>query len=164
MPTMIDLADEAATVTMARTLAKQIQPGDCIALSGELGAGKSVFSRALLRALGIQDEALPSPTYAIIQPYLGTRLPVAHMDWYRLPDAEELLAIGVEEYLRPPWVAIIEWPQRASSLLPPSTYHITLEISPRSITARRIHITPPEGRAPIAPNHEEIGKLSPNWP
>ncbi|MDX8409094.1 MAG: tRNA (adenosine(37)-N6)-threonylcarbamoyltransferase complex ATPase subunit type 1 TsaE [Mariprofundales bacterium] len=147
---MIHVADEAATIVLAQTLATQVEAGDCIALSGELGAGKSVFSRALLRALGIQDEALPSPTYAIIQPYLGTRLPVAHMDWYRLSDAEELLAIGVEEYLRPPWAAIIEWPLRASSLLPESTYHITLEISPNSTTTRRIHITPPQGRAPIA--------------
>jgi len=133
---MIRLDDEAATVAMAQALAPQLQGGDCVALYGELGAGKSVLSRALLRALGVKDEALPSPTYAIIQPYDGVNFPVVHMDWYRLADAEELLAIGVEEYLRPPWIAIIEWPQRAEGLLPNHARQIRLEIDPDSPGAR----------------------------
>ncbi|MDQ6951702.1 MAG: tRNA (adenosine(37)-N6)-threonylcarbamoyltransferase complex ATPase subunit type 1 TsaE [Mariprofundales bacterium] len=130
------LANEADTIAMAQSLAPQLRGGDCVALVGELGAGKSVFSRALLRALGVKDEALPSPTYAIIQPYEGLDFPVAHMDWYRLSSAEELLEIGVEEYLQPPWVAIIEWPQRAESLLPAHTYHITLKLD-KALETRR---------------------------
>ncbi len=134
------LGDEEATIAAARALAAEITPGTCLALHGELGAGKTFFSRALMRAMGVKDEAIPSPTYAIIQPYQGDRFPIAHMDWYRIDDADELLTIGVEEYLQPPWVAVIEWPERAPSLLPPSTRHLTLTIDPRRPNARHLDI------------------------
>jgi tRNA threonylcarbamoyladenosine biosynthesis protein TsaE len=116
----------AETCDFAAYLAFSLKPGDVVALSGELGAGKSVFARALMRALGVGDEAMPSPTFAIIQEYLGKGCRVAHMDWYRLGCAEELDAIGVHEYMQAPWITIIEWPERAASLLPPSTRHVSI--------------------------------------
>jgi len=108
---------ESETVAIARTLAESLNPGDVVALSGELGAGKSVFCRALLRALGVTDEALPSPTFAIIQEYQGRDCQVAHMDWYRLDDADEIEMLGVRDFFQPPWISLIEWPERAEQLL-----------------------------------------------
>jgi len=135
-------------VVAAQRLATEMQAGDCIALHGELGAGKTLFARALMRQLGVKDEVIPSPTYAIIQPYQGERFPIAHMDWYRMENAESLLNIGIDDYLKPPWLSIIEWPQRASTLLPASAYKITLIIDPNNPAARQIEIIPPSLQQP----------------
>lgn len=117
---------EPETAEFAANFAQKLKPGDVVALSGELGAGKSVFARAMMRALGVTDEAMPSPTYAIIQEYVGKGCRVAHMDWYRLGSLEELESVGVREYMQAPWITIIEWPERAASLLTPSTYRVAL--------------------------------------
>ncbi|MFC1567703.1 tRNA (adenosine(37)-N6)-threonylcarbamoyltransferase complex ATPase subunit type 1 TsaE [Pseudomonadota bacterium] len=130
------LENEAATVAYAQKLAKQIKPGLVIALSGELGAGKSVFSRALMRALGVTDEALPSPTFALIQTYDGKDCQVAHMDWYRLDGADEIEMLGVRDYFEPPWIAIIEWPERAPDLLPANAIRIELKTDPDDFELR----------------------------
>ncbi|MDQ6965223.1 MAG: tRNA (adenosine(37)-N6)-threonylcarbamoyltransferase complex ATPase subunit type 1 TsaE [Mariprofundales bacterium] len=138
------LEDEQATIDAAQLLATDIRAGDCVAISGDLGAGKSVFARALMRALGVQDSVMPSPTYAIVQPYQGREFPVAHMDWYRIDSGDALLHIGIDEYLQPPWVSIVEWPQRAPALLPSTTHHITVIIDPNDpATARQIAVTHP---------------------
>lgn len=88
-----------------------------MALYGDLGAGKSFFSRAVMRALGVTDAALPSPTFAIIQEYEARDCRVAHMDWYRLDDAEEIEMLGVRDYFQAPWIALIEWPDRAPHMI-----------------------------------------------
>ncbi|HXH65332.1 MAG TPA: tRNA (adenosine(37)-N6)-threonylcarbamoyltransferase complex ATPase subunit type 1 TsaE [Mariprofundaceae bacterium] len=118
--------NESETSEFAEEFSRTIRPGDVVALSGELGAGKSVFARALMRALGVTDEAMPSPTFAIIQEYPAKGCRVAHMDWYRLSCVEELEAIGVREYMQVPWITIVEWPERAASLLPSSTRHVSI--------------------------------------
>ncbi len=120
------LNNEEETCAFAAKLASGLKPGDTVALTGELGAGKSVFARALMRSLGVTDEALPSPTFALIQTYQGRGCMVAHMDWYRLETASETETLGVREYLAPPWISIIEWPERAPGLLPPDVRRITL--------------------------------------
>jgi len=122
----VQLPNEAATVAYAGKLAAEIRPGQVITLSGELGAGKSVFARALMRALGVTDEALPSPTFALIQTYDGADCRVAHMDWYRLEDAEEIEMLGVRDYFQAPWMTIIEWPERAPALIPHAAIGLTL--------------------------------------
>ncbi|MFC1626169.1 tRNA (adenosine(37)-N6)-threonylcarbamoyltransferase complex ATPase subunit type 1 TsaE [Pseudomonadota bacterium] len=134
--TQIRLENEAATVAFAKKLANEIRPGQVIALSGELGAGKSVFARALMRALGVTDEALPSPTFALIQTYDGIGCQVSHMDWYRLDDAEEIEMLGVRDYFQPPWVSIIEWPERAPSILPSDTIRIEITTDPADFELR----------------------------
>ena len=125
------LKNEQETCAFAHELAQTVKLGDVIALSGDLGAGKSVFARALMRALGVKDEALPSPTYAIIQEYegvLATGEPckVAHMDWYRLEESEEVEMLGVREFFEAPWISIVEWPERAMNNFPPSLNSFTL--------------------------------------
>lgn len=137
----IRLENEAATVAYAQKLAKEIKPGQTIALTGELGAGKSFLARALMRALGVTDEALPSPTFALIQTYDGQTYDgkdcqVAHMDWYRLDDAGEIEMLGVRDYFEPPWITIIEWPERALSILPPDTIRIELTTDPEDFELR----------------------------
>jgi len=140
----VRLENEAATVAYAQKLAKEIKPGQTIALSGELGAGKSFLARALMRALGVTDEALPSPTFAIIQTYEGQignkPCQVAHMDWYRLEDAGEIEMIGIRDYFEVPWITIIEWPERAPELLPADTIHIELTTDPEEFELRYLRI------------------------
>jgi len=137
----IRLQNEAATVAYAQELAKALKPGMAVALSGELGAGKSVFARALMRALGVKDEALPSPTFAIIQTYDGENCSVAHMDWYRLDHAEEIEMLGVRDYFEPPWISIIEWPERAPSILPPDAIRIEITTDPDDFEIRFLSIS-----------------------
>ncbi len=120
------LGDEAATARLGEDLAMALAPGDVLALSGDLGAGKSTLARALIRALA-DDETLdvPSPTFTLVQSY-DTRLPVHHFDPYRLGSAAELDELGFDEALAT-GAALVEWPDRAEGLLPASTVVIELE-------------------------------------
>ncbi|WP_298853571.1 tRNA (adenosine(37)-N6)-threonylcarbamoyltransferase complex ATPase subunit type 1 TsaE, partial [uncultured Sphingomonas sp.] len=106
------LADEAAMLALGASLAALVRPGDVIALRGDLGAGKTTLARGLLAALGLAEEA-PSPTFAIVQPYAPpeVRLPVAHVDLYRLEDEEDALELGLDE-LSDEGVLLVEWPER----------------------------------------------------
>lgn len=100
----------------ARFVAARLRPGDCIALEGEMGAGKTTFVRALAEALGCRQEAT-SPTFALANRYDG-RLTLWHLDLYRLRTEEELEDIGIEEYVWPEEGAtVIEWPQLAAPWL-----------------------------------------------
>jgi tRNA threonylcarbamoyl adenosine modification protein YjeE len=114
----LDLADEAATAAFAEDVAAALAPGDVIGLSGGLGAGKTTFARALLRALA-GDDALevPSPTFTLVQTYALQRLAVAHFDLYRLSSADELDELGLTEALAE-GAALIEWPERGGDRLP----------------------------------------------
>lgn len=134
---------EAETVALASRFAKSLKPGDIVALCGELGAGKSVFCRAVMRALGVTDTALPSPTFAIIQEYEGRDCRIAHMDWYRLEDAHEVEALGVREYFQPPWICLIEWPARAEAILGKQITHVCLSPVDHEPEARLIEIDLP---------------------
>lgn len=140
MQTRLD--SEQETCALAASIARKLKPGDVVALSGPLGAGKSVFARALMRALGVADEFMPSPTFAIIQEYEGRGCRIAHMDWYRVEGEGDLEAIGVREYFQPPWICLIEWPERAESLISPHTWHIILSLVPEQPDTRLIDIAP----------------------
>lgn len=140
MTTATRLENEAATCTFAQELSKKIKPGQVITLSGELGAGKSTFARALMRALGVKDKAMPSPTFALIQTYEGEGCMVSHMDWYRLEDPEEIELLGVHEYFAAPWISIVEWAERAQRLIPGNAIHINLSIDESDFSARFITV------------------------
>ncbi len=134
------LNNEAESIEFANKLSHKLRPGDVVALSGELGAGKSVLARAIMRALGVRDAALPSPTYTIIQEYQGKDCRIAHMDWYRLEGADELEAIGVHEYFQSPWICLIEWPERALRILPAAAIHLSLQCVDDEPDARLVEI------------------------
>lgn len=117
----LTLADEAETIRLGEDLALALNKGDWIALSGDLGAGKSTFARAFLRALGDEDELeVPSPTFTLVQSY-ELRIPVAHFDLYRLGDASELDELGFDEALSS-GICLVEWPEVADALLPQAAF------------------------------------------
>lgn len=108
----IVLADAAATEAAGAALAPLIGPGDIVTLSGGLGAGKTTFARGLIRALGHGAE-VPSPSFAIVQPYdpPSVRMPIAHVDLYRVEDRAEIAELGLEDWLAD-GALLVEWPDR----------------------------------------------------
>ena len=108
----------AETIAFGRHLAQSLQPGDVIALTGDLGAGKTCLVKGLALGLGVTQD-VTSPTFTIIHEYP----PLAHVDLYRL---DSVYGIGLEEYLVAPWIAVIEWAEKIESLLPPHTKRIRL--------------------------------------
>lgn len=115
-----------ATAALGARLAAVLRPGDLVALSGPLGAGKSVLARGLVRALTSADEEVPSPTFTLIQLYDGPAFPLAHLDLYRLKRPEEAWELGLEEALAA-GAAVVEWPERLEHLLPADRLAVTLE-------------------------------------
>ena len=103
--------------------------GDVIALSGEVGAGKTTFARFFIRALGGADEDVPSPTFTLAQSYALAGAEVWHFDLYRLEAPEEAYELGIEEAFAHA-ISLIEWPERLGSLLPPESLEVRLEIGP----------------------------------
>lgn len=134
------LKDEAATIEFGEDLALALKGGECVALSGDLGAGKSTLARAFIRAMA-DDETLevPSPTFTLVQSY-DLRIPVAHFDLYRLADASELDELGFDEALAH-GICLVEWPEKAEEALPAN--RITLTFSHED-EGRRIHLTAPD--------------------
>jgi len=112
------------TWELAAELAGDLGPGTVIALHGDLGAGKTCFIQGYAAALGI-DEPVTSPTYTLIGEYKG-RLPLHHIDLYRLSGPEEALGLGLEEYFDANGITAIEWAERAEGLLPPDLLHIQI--------------------------------------
>lgn len=144
------LADRAATDAAGRALSGHVRVGDVIALSGDLGAGKTSFARGLLSGLGLAEEA-PSPSFALIIPYAPPqlRVPVWHVDLYRLDDAGEAEELGLDDALFDA-ALIIEWPERLGARLWPQALKIHISLAAneaRNLTAE----VPPswEGRWPF---------------
>ncbi|WP_182086659.1 tRNA (adenosine(37)-N6)-threonylcarbamoyltransferase complex ATPase subunit type 1 TsaE [Aureimonas sp. ME7] len=125
----LDLPDEGATQRLAAALAPHLGPGDILALSGPLGAGKTTFARALLRAVaGDPELEVPSPTYTLVQIY-PTRPRVTHFDLYRIGDPGELEELGFEEAAET-GIVLAEWPEQAPDILRLANLHLTLEDAP----------------------------------
>ncbi len=127
----------AETIALGERLAMELQRGDVVALSGELGAGKTALVKGIARGLGIKQDAT-SPTFTFIHEYGGGRLPLFHIDLYRLDAVEQALAIGIEDYLNPAGVTVIEWAEKIEHLLPEGTTQIRIESLGE--TRRRIEI------------------------
>ena len=128
---------ERETEQIGERLARVLRAGDVVAMSGDLGAGKTVLIRGLARGLGVTAR-VTSPTYTIVNEYEG-RLPLFHFDMYRLAGAEELYDIGWDDYLKRGGVCAVEWSERAEGLLP--EYCIRVDIRAQEETVRRIEVT-----------------------
>ena len=132
---------ETETEAAGEALAARLKAGDVVAYRGDLGAGKTVFTRGLARGLGCTGR-VSSPTFTIVNEHEG-RLPLFHFDLYRLGDGEELFDIGWEDYLSRPGVCAVEWSERVEDALPPGTVVVTIERRPDKEDWRTVTV---EGR------------------
>jgi N-acetylmuramate 1-kinase len=123
--------DEATTLTIAAAQAPWLEPGDFVALIGDLGAGKTAFARGLIRALAEYPELeAPSPTFTLMQVYEGLRGPVVHADFYRLRGPTELANLGWDEAIDGA-IAIVEWPEKVAQALPPDRLEVDIRFDPK---------------------------------
>ena len=124
----IELPDEQATFSLAAHLAEWLRPDDLVTLSGDLGAGKTTFARALIRHLtGDSTLEAPSPTFTLMQIYDGPGYPIVHADFYRIRHPDELFNLGWEEAIEGA-LTLVEWPDRAGDLLDPDRLEIAFEL------------------------------------
>ncbi len=134
------------TQRLGERIAKSAQPGDVLALWGELGSGKTTLARGVASGLGIDEDHVTSPTFVILQEHLAGRLPLFHVDLYRLRPAE-LGSTGWEESFDAGGVTVIEWPDRAGDLLPDDRLDVRLEHIAESKRAVTLDATGPRSRA-----------------
>lgn len=141
------LADEAATRAFGQSLAHCLEAGDVVTLSGPLGVGKSALARAVIKALGHRGE-VPSPSFALVQPYEHLQPSVWHVDLYRIEDPAELAELGLDSIGCS--ALLVEWPERAGEHAWPDALRLTLESAQG--TARRLTANVPpawQGRWPL---------------
>lgn len=131
------------TEKIGEALAKSLQPGTILAYRGDLGAGKTAFTRGLARGLGCK-ETVTSPTYTIVNEYLGGRLPLFHFDMYRLASSDDLWDIGWEDYLDREGVCAVEWSENVADAMENA---VTVTIEKLGETTRRITIEGGQGYA-----------------
>ena len=131
------------TEKIGEALAKSLQPGTILAYRGDLGAGKTAFTRGLARGLGCK-ETVTSPTYTIVNEYLGGRLPLFHFDMYRLASSDDLWDIGWEDYLEREGVCAVEWSENVADAMENA---VTVTIEKLGESTRRITIEGGQGYA-----------------
>ena len=135
---------EDDTIKAAQDLASDLKPGDVLFLHGNLGAGKSVFARALIRALaGDKNLEVPSPTFTLVQTYDTPTGPVHHYDLYRLTQTDEIYELGWEDSLSPA-ITIVEWPERLGTLAPHRRLDIRITSIKNEPDSRDIEIIRPD--------------------
>jgi len=142
----LELMDEAQSLQFAQCFAEQRphHPALVIFLKGDLGTGKTTFSRGFIQASGYSGK-VKSPTYTLIEPYVLSNLTITHMDLYRLSDPEELHYLDVDDLIQNSDVCLIEWPERGADLLPVPTVTLSLK---HYANGRQLH----------AESHCEIGR------
>lgn len=124
------------TQDLGARLGELAQPGDILLLVGELGAGKTCLTQGIARGLGIKEYAT-SPSFVVVRELYG-RLPLYHMDFYRLENLEEIADLGLDDYFYGQGVSVVEWADKGLSLLPPE--HLLVEMSYVSDTGRRLKL------------------------
>jgi tRNA threonylcarbamoyladenosine biosynthesis protein TsaE len=129
--------NEKETVALGERLGKMLQPGDVIALTGNLGAGKTTITKGIAIGAGVETE-ISSPTFTLIHEHRG-RLPFYHVDLYRLESEHLVPDIGIEEYIYGAGATIIEWSERMGSLLPETS--LLIRLTADGDTERRIELS-----------------------
>jgi len=153
----LTVPNKAALAAFMADIAAALEPGDLVTLSGDLGAGKTTFARALIRYLaGDQTVDVPSPTFTFVQTYELPRFPLVHADLYRVTGASELAELGFDD-LPEGAVVLLEWPDRAAGLLPPDRLDITFTLAPQlGAEGRNVRYT---GYGAFAPRAERIAAI-----
>lgn len=126
---------ENDVIKVGAQLSKKLRKGDCICLSGDIGAGKSVLCRSIIQSLQITPEEVPSPTFTIVQTYPCKEFEIWHCDLYRLGSSDQLFELGLDDALETE-VCLIEWPDRLGPYAPKSSLWIDIEIDNGSRTLR----------------------------
>ena len=119
------LSDATATRALGQEIGRAVEAGEVIALVGDLGAGKTTLTQGIVEGLGYEEE-VTSPTFSLVQEYLGGSLDVFHFDFYRVEDEHELLDLGWDDYLDREGLVIVEWPTLHPDLLPKNTRWLKL--------------------------------------
>ena len=128
------------TFGVGERLAKEARPGEIYTREGDLGVGKTIFTKGVARGLGI-DEPVTSPTFTILQEYDSGRLPLYHFDVYRIGDPEEMEEIGYEDYFYGQGICLIEWASRIEELIPAEAIHVCIDKDlEKGLDYRRIRI------------------------
>lgn len=141
MTTTIALPTRRATIRLARALATAVQGGDLLILSGDLGAGKTFFTRALSRALGVlPNETITSPTFTLVHEY-EARVPITHADLYRVRDEEELAQLGLRDRRGEGAVLVVEWGRPFEATLGGDALRITFDLEAGANRSARIDDT-----------------------
>lgn len=115
------------TLALGERFAQDLIAGDVVLLSGDLGAGKTHFVKGVARGFGVDESHVNSPTFTLIHEYKTGRLPVYHIDAYRLKSEQEAVEIGIEEYLFGDGICLVEWPERIEGLLPDDCLEVRIE-------------------------------------
>lgn len=135
----IALPDEAETIARAASFSLALRSGDTVLLEGPIGAGKSAFARAVIRALCGAHIDVPSPTFTLVQTYESPQGAIWHSDLYRLSDPQEIVELGLEEAFQTA-ICLIEWPDRLGDLRPKGALHLRLAADPDQPGLHHLHL------------------------
>jgi tRNA threonylcarbamoyladenosine biosynthesis protein TsaE len=155
----VRLPDEAATQRLGRLLAPLLQPGMVVWLNGDLGAGKTTLTRALLRGLGYAG-LVKSPTYTLVEVYVVSSLYFYHFDFYRFNEPEEFDDAGLGDYFRSDAVCLVEWPEKAAGFVPAADLALDFRFADASPEAGRDVDLVAHGEA----GHQCLSALKNLWP
>ncbi|MDD5565622.1 MAG: tRNA (adenosine(37)-N6)-threonylcarbamoyltransferase complex ATPase subunit type 1 TsaE [Candidatus Omnitrophica bacterium] len=119
---------ERQTRMLAKKIAALLQPGDILCLTGELGSGKTVFTKGIAWGLGIAPQEIVSPTFVLLRQYEQSKIPLFHFDLYRVARERQISDVGYEEYMFDAGVTVVEWAERLGGLIPEAFLGISLRI------------------------------------